>query len=367
MTNNKDQVTTGQLASLITQTQIGVGLLGLTYQIHSTSKSDSWISVLIAGILTQFFIFIMWSLSKRFPSLTLFDYLPSLFGKYIGKLLHFVYCVYFILVPCFIIVQLGKTVHDWVLFDTPRWIIMGIALAISLYLVRENLQTIARFFVLIFFCNIAVIVIAASAFPNVNLLYLMPVGQAGIANILAGAHKAMNAFSGYELLLICYPFVGGSSITKFKAATYANSFTTLLYTFTVFTSLIVFSPAELKLVPQPLLYMVKALSFSIFERADLYFISLWTVAVTTSLTGYLYMASKSIATLFHSQSNHRSAAPFVALLILGIVLIFRDQFLIEQLRKILWVTNYMTVFGIPLILLMISILFNIKETRGITR
>ncbi|MGM1044542.1 MAG: GerAB/ArcD/ProY family transporter [Bacillota bacterium] len=366
MTNNKDQITSGQLVFLIIQTQIGIGLLGLTSRVHEVAKGDGWISVLLAGLLAQLFIVVMWCLSRRFPSLTLYDYLPTLLGKYIGKFIQFAYAAYFMLVCSFIIITFCRTVKDWVLMDTPRWIIIGMMTGVCFYLVRESLQTIARFFVLVFFCNIAVIIIAAYAYVHVNFLYVLPVGQAGIWKITKGAHEAMSSFSGYEMLLICYPFVEGGSVGKFKAATIANIFTAVLYTFAVFTSLIVFSPPEMELLPQPLIYMVKALSFSVFERPDLYFLSLWAVVAATSLMGYMFMASRGIANLFKAKSSHRKAVPYTVALVFVIALILHDPLLIDILGKFLSIANYVIVFGIPFVLLMISVLFKVKEARGST-
>lgn len=366
MTKMKDQVTPGQLVFLIIQTQIGVGLLGLTSEVHSLARGDAWISVILAGSISQLFIFLMWYLSSRFPSLSLYDMLPNLFGKPIGTIIHVLYTIYFILVSSFIIVQFSRIAQDWVLIDTPRWIVMGMMSAVCLYLIRESLRTIARFFVIVFFCNIAVIIIAAYAYLHVNFLYILPIGHSGIESIAKGTNGAMTSFAGFEMLMITFPFVGGSSKEKLKAASIANLFTTLLYAFAVFTSLVVFSPSELALLPQPLLYMVKALSFSIFERPDLYFLSLWAVVTVTSLMGYSFMASKGIANLFQAGSNHRKAASYTILLIFVLGIIFQNLRLVYFLEKVLSITNYFIVFIIPLMLFLVSILRNKKEVRGST-
>ena len=56
-----------------------------------------------------------------------------------------------------------------------------------------------------------------------------------------------------------YEVITGSA-GKLKAVTLANTFTTLFYAYAVFTSLIVFSPQELDLLPQPLLYVITSYS-----------------------------------------------------------------------------------------------------------
>lgn len=365
MSSAKDRITPGQLLFLITQTQIGIGLLSLASKVHGAAKGDAWISVLLAGMLAQLFIFIMWCLGRRFPSHTLYDYLPKLLGKYAGKCIQFLYTAYFISVSSFIIMQFSDTLREWVLIDTPKWIVMSIMSGVCFYLLRESLRTIARFFVLVFFCNFAVIVIAAFAYTHVNFLYVLPVGQEGLWKIAKGVHEAVNSFAGYEILLVCYPFVEGDNTVKFKAATFANIFTTLMYTFVILTSLVVFSPPELELLPQPLLYMVKALSFSIVERADLYFLSLWVVVATTSCVGYMFMASKGGASLF--QAQYRKAAPYVVVLAFVISLFFQSPLRITEYGRILSNVTYVFVLGIPFVLLMVSVVFKVKEARGSSR
>ncbi|SMG21445.1 GerAB/ArcD/ProY family transporter [Paenibacillus aquistagni] len=367
MTKQNNLLTSGQLIFMIIQTQIGVGLLGLTNQVHEDAKGDSWISVIVAGLLVQVFISIMWMLSKRFENQTIYDYLPKVLGRYIGTIIHFCYVVYFMLVASFIVIQFSKTVQNWVLIDTPRWIVMGMMCCVCFYLVKENLRTIARFFVLVFFCNIAVIVIAAYAYIHVNFLYLLPVGQEGIWNITKGVHRAMTSFAGYEMLLICYPFVGGTNKQKFKAASIANLFTTILYTFAVLTSIIVFSPPELALLPQPLLYMVKALSFTVIERPDLYFLSLWAVVAATSFMGYTYMASRGLANLFQAHSSHQRAVPYAVGITFTLAVIFQNPRYLYLYQWILSASDYIFVIGVPIILLLISVMLHksqVKERIG---
>lgn len=350
-------VSSGQLVFLIIQSQIGVGLLGLTNKVHEDAKGDAWISVILAGVLSQVFIIVIWHLARRFKHMTIYDYLPQLLGRYVGKTIHFLYIGYFLFVTSYILIQFCRIVESWVLFDTPRWVMMAMMCCVCFYLVKESLRTIARFFVLVFFCNIAVIIIAAYAYLHVNFLYLLPIGHEGVWNIAKGINRAMPSFAGYEMLLICFPFVEGASAQKLKASSVANLFTTLLYTFAVLTSIIVFSPPELALLPQPLLYMVKALSFTVIERPDLYFLSLWAVVTATSFMGYTYMASRGIANLVKAHSSHRRAVPYSVGITFTIALIFQNPRYLFILEKVISITGYIFIIGIPILLLLLTLLF----------
>jgi spore germination protein (amino acid permease) len=365
--NLKNQIKPLHLAFLVIETQIGVGLFMLPAKVHAAAQGDAWMSVLVGGLLAQLFIVIIWCLSRRFPSRSLYDYLPALLGKYIGKLVQFVYAAYFIFMTSFIMIRFARTIRDWVLIDTPKWVVIGMITSLCIYLVRENLQKITRFFNLTFVFNIVLIIIIAFAYVHVNFLYILPVGQAGLWNITKGAHETMGVLAGYEILLICYPFVTGNSTGKLKAVSIANMFSTFLYAFGVFTSLIVFSPPELKLMPQPLLYMVKSLTYSVIERPDLYFISLWMVSVTTSCMGYFFMASKGVAYVLQQKGNHRKVVPYTAAVVFIISLVIQDEQLINTIGKIISIVGYVIVFAIPLILLMISVLFKVTGAREETR
>lgn len=51
---------------------------------------------------------------------------------------------------------------------------------------------------------------------------------------------------GFEIILIAFPKVNGSSVAKLKAISIANGFVTLFYTFTVWICFIVFSPKQIE-------------------------------------------------------------------------------------------------------------------------
>lgn len=364
MVNLKEQqIKPHQLAFLVTQAQIGGGLLMLPAKVHSLAQGDAWISVLLGGLMSQLFIVIIWCLNKRFPSYSLYDFLPALLGRFMGRLVQLIYVAFFTLVTSFIIIRFARTIQNWVLIDTPRWVLIAMMTSLCIYLGRESLRTVSRFFNVVFVCNILVIIIIAFAYFNVNFLYVLPVGQAGLWNIAKGAFGTMDSLAGYEILLICYPFVEGGSTGKLKAVTLANTFTTLFYAYAVFTSLIVFSPPELDLLPQPLLYMVKALSFSVVERPDLYFLSLMMVVVTTTSIGYFIMASRGASHLFRQQGKHRKVVPYTAAVVFIIALVIKDPFQIDAIEKILAIAVYLLIFATPLVLLIISVLFKITEAR----
>ncbi|MEC0248910.1 GerAB/ArcD/ProY family transporter [Paenibacillus chitinolyticus] len=360
MTHNSNNISLKQMLFLILQTQIGVQVLFLPSRIQAIAKGDAWMSVLLAGLFSQMLILMMWALNKRFPTATLYDFMPRLTGKAAAVLLQVLYVVYFTAQSSLVLMLFYEVIRDWVFPETPKWLITGLMVLVCIYLTQENLQIIARFFLLVSSLFLVMIFISAYAYTHSNLLYIFPIGQAGFLPVVRGAHEAVNTLSGYEWILFCYSFVEGPPRKKLAAASAANAFSTLLYTFLVFTSLVVFSPSELPLLPHPVLYMVKALTFTIIERPDLYFLSAWIVVVATSIMAYLYLASTGISQLF-GLSSHRKPVLFIAVALMAIALLIHDQAVIRILGRIVSLSSYAFLAGIPLLLLLISLVFHIRE------
>ncbi|MFD7524469.1 GerAB/ArcD/ProY family transporter [Paenibacillus chitinolyticus] len=360
MTHNSNKISPKQMLFLVLQTQIGVQVLFLPSRVQAFAKGDAWMSVLIAGLFSQLLILMMWALNKRFPSATLYEFMPRLTGRAAAAILQVLYIVYFTVQSSLILMFFYEVIRDWVFPETPEWIITGLMVLACIYLTQENLQIIARFFLLVSIVILVMIFISVYAYTHSNLLYIFPIGQAGFLPVVRGAHEATNTLTGYEWILFCYPFVEGTPRRKLAAASAANAFSTLLYTFLVFTSIVVFSPSELGLLPHPVLYMVKALTFTIIERPDLYFLSAWIVVVATSIMASLYMASTGISHLF-GMSSHRKPVLFTAVAFLAIALLIHDQAVMRLLGKIFSLSSYFFLGCVPLLLLLISHALHIRE------
>jgi len=366
MIKNKERITPGQLMILIVQTQIGVGVLFLPSTVEAKAYNDAWIAVILGGCASAALLLAIWALGRRFPGMVFFYFLPLLMGKPLGKIVHTIYAVMFIAECGVILAQFGDVVRDWIFSSTPSWMILGLMLAVSVYMAVENLRFITRFFVLTFILIFVLILIALYAYREAEWLYALPIGNAGFLNILKGSALSMNSFYGFEILLFAFPFVQGSSRSVLKAGMYANLFSTVVYAFLVFTCVLVFTPLELRLIPQPILYMVKALSFTVFERADLYFLAIWTVVVLTTVMAYLYMAAKSVSSLF-GKSRHAGTVPVVAAMIWILAIYPHDQDMIDWMQRIVSALTTLTLVVLPTLLLVISYIRKIERKEQVQK
>jgi spore germination protein (amino acid permease) len=365
MKNKTSQISKSQLFFLIVQTQIGVGLLSMPYVVHLDAQNDGWISVGLAGNVVFVLLFIIWSLCKRYPKDTIFEFNDKILGKALGSILSMVYIIYFASVSILIVELSTSMLKEWVLLLTPQWVLIIFFISVGFYLSRENLKIIARFNVFVSVFIFILIFLVLFTYTDVHFTYIFPVGQSGFINIFKGSHDAIVSMLGFEILLVAYPMTKAKENQIFKYASLAIFFVTILYMFFTFTSYIVFSKDEIMIVPEPILYMLKALNIELIERIDLVFLALWVVPMTTSFVSYLHLTSLGVGK-FIKKYSHKHHCLIVAVLLLAIsVLLPNDESFAQKFGELISRSSYLFIGIIPLFLLVISLIRkkNVKENR----
>lgn len=361
MEKSKNKITSKQLVFMIIQAQIGVGILSLPHNVALVAKQDGWISTLIAGGITQVIIWAMWGLCRRFPSLSLYQILPNILGGVVGKLFTLSYVLYFTVTGSLVLARYSDILDKWILPRTPNWITMLLILLTCIYIVNEGLTSIARFYVLVSPILIILIVLISYSMKDANFLYIFPIGGNSIQTIFKGSKEVAFSMLGFELFLFIHPFVQSSGKDKLKAITTANIFVTFYYTFLVFASLVYFeTTTDIALTPEPLLYMIKAYSFQVLERTDLFFLSLWLIVVATSIANWLLLSAMGLASLVRKK-HYAPFLPVVAGINLVLVLFLDRERDFEKFDQFLGPTHYIFIVIIPVLLLILSLVLSRKE------
>src|SRR5699024_7536934 len=239
-------------------------------------------------------IFIYGFLMKRFPNKTLFDMIKIVFGNIIGNLIIIMYVLYFIILIVLLLSKYIVIIKTWMMPITPKWVLAISISIIAIYAAKENIHVISRFFVFATFVIFVFLGFVFYSFKDANYTYILPIGIDGFVPILKGAITSSNAYQGVEYLLLFAPFVKGSNKQVLYTSTFINVFITLFYTLTVLAPQLVFSSKELELITEPIFYLVKSFSFTMIERPDLLFITMWIVLVITTLIMLLFAASMSL-------------------------------------------------------------------------
>ncbi|KIL47972.1 GerAB/ArcD/ProY family transporter [Jeotgalibacillus campisalis] len=301
--NAKNEITGWQLFFLIVQTQVGVGILSMPSDIGKVAKQDAWISMMLAGILVQLIILMYIFLLSKFPEDTYYGIVNLCFGTIVGKVIMSTYLLYFIGVLIASMTSFHHTIATWIFTDTPKWIILLLFSIPAIYMARENIVLIARFKMLISFLLPILIFVLAWVYIQPQFLYLLPIGGSGVSAIISGIKPAIFSLMGFEAFLFFAFYVKTDRKKELRKGALATAFVTSFYAFTIITTQVFFHIKELIVVPYPVLYIMKALKFTILERIDLLFITIWMVIALSSFISYLYISANTMEQLL-SKKNH---------------------------------------------------------------
>lgn len=344
-----------QLFFFLIQCPVGIGLLSLPNVVQSNAKGDGWISTIVAGVIVQLALIIYWFLFKQFPNKTYPEITKKIFGKYIGKLCNIIIYLYFLLTGGLALILFIKCVNLWLLPFTPMWVLSLVIVLASIYLTISDLRIIARFFVLSTFLFIFLIFLSCFTYslPK-EIQFILPVGDSGIKNILLGSNKCLISMLGFEGFLFIFPFVLNKEKGVLKTLSFANLTVTSLYTYFLFICLITFSPNQIKQVREPVLYLFRALTYEMLDRLDFIFLSIWIVPMTTSIIAYLFFSTKTIS----NEKSYKKLVVINGILIFAISLFPTSEKMIGLFSQYITYLSYVVVFGIPVILLCLSLLIN---------
>jgi spore germination protein (amino acid permease) len=297
----KTKLSQRQFFFVIIQTQIGVGILSLPYDMHSVAKQDGWISLILAGILLQAVLVVIWWIAKSYPDKDFFQINEAVFSKWLGKGVSILYILYFISVAVLILLLFVRLISLWVLPQTPFWVIAVFMIGVCLYQASSGIIIMARYYTFVSAFLLILVGFMLYALHDARLMYMFPLLHSGWMPVIKGMNEGVLAFFGFIISLVVYSKVDGKPAQKLKTILYAHWFIVFFYIFALLVSFTFFGSEEISYIQQPLLFMLKSFEFPIVARIDLFFISIWMVSVATTLTTYVYMIGLGIMDVFGSQ------------------------------------------------------------------
>lgn len=350
-----------ELFFAVVQSMIGVGVLSLPFYAYKASAYDGWITVFIVGCTIQLLVLLIWNLHRRFPGLTLFDFSQIILGRILGRIVNILYILYLLIIVSYIFNIMNDKIIRWILPETPIWILLAMVIILLVYGCMGTLKNMISLYSFVFIFILILFFISLLTFqdPIIDIRNLFPIGSNGVLEILKKSEYIIPSFIGYETLLIYFAFVKNpKKLSSTKGAFFAVLFVTLFYTYIVIISMMMFSSVEMQLIPEPVLYMLRAINLNILQRLDLIFLTVWALVVASTALSYGFLGSMGISKLF--RIKHKPAVVIAGMIFLCTSII--SYLFIEMSFFTVLVRKLNLIFGIvlPIFLLFTAIIFKRK-------
>jgi spore germination protein (amino acid permease) len=292
-----EKISIGDLVCLVILTQIGAHILSIPHDESKHSGYDSWLSLLLGGLIAQGIILIIYQLGKRYADRPLPSYIFEITGKPLGAILNFLIAAFCVENSLIVIVSYADVLNRWILYETPWIVLIGVSCMIAAYIASANLRSMANVtkLVMIMFL-IGLVIIFVSGLGRGDFRNLLPVGSHGIGSIIKDSIPTLWAYSGFELLLYVFPFVSYHKKKDiFIAMSAANGFTTMIYVLIAVIVTYNFNESQLKVIPEPMVYILRKFNWPVVQSLDIVFMSIWLSVTTVTVFVYLFLGSRYLA------------------------------------------------------------------------
>lgn len=341
-----------QLFAFILQTQIGIAVLSFPYDLHKAAGTNGWISVFIAGAGVQLILTTYIMLCKRFPRKNIYEFLPLIVGKWLGRAITVIITAHFAFTACLILLLEMTFVELWILPFSNPWLMIVANCVVCLYLARENIRIIVRYHAMITLLVIVLVAMLFTSYRTMDYRFLLPIGHIGLHEIFLGIKSSVLSFLGFEVLLVLNSDIETKGKSMLTPILWANGLATAFFAIVVFICFLNFSPESLDFIPQPVPYYLNGISLPFLERLDLLFLSVWLVKVTATLISYFYSAGKGLGYLFH-HNEHRKVMYYLVPLVCTTGLFWRSERRVQWLSQVSNVESFV-ILGIPVVLLLLA-------------
>jgi spore germination protein (amino acid permease) len=306
MNDKANEISSSQVFQFIVSGQIGFGILSIASTLAKDVGHDGWIAITLAGVITSLSTYIIVATLKRFNNNSIVEINRLVWGKYLGLVINLIVIAYVTYSAVLMLRKFNNIIALSALRITPPLVITGFIIIPVIYLSWYGLKYICRFSTLQVILIVSVALYYLLLLKYFRFTFLQPIGAAGAMKIIKISFSPFTSFIGYELLTFIYPYIKDKK-KLLKSALYANAFTVIFYIITVTFLTGFFGEVMLAQLLYPVFSLARAYRAPVFERLDLFFISLWFPIMLTTLLVYYFCAYNSLKRFFNIVNNKQKS------------------------------------------------------------
>lgn len=299
--NTNDKITATQAAVFLNNAVLGAGILTLPRSVSQSVKSpDSWMSVLLGGVIVMLVVTLMVKISQQFPGKTVFQYAAKIVGRVPGAILCLLLIFYFLITAGFEIRTLAEVTLFFLLEGTPIWAVILPFVWVGAYLVYGGINSIARVFQIVFPISIMILIISyALSIKIFDINHLRPVLGGGILPVINGLKSTVLVYTGCEVVMVLVAFMQDPR-QALKAMLMGIGIPVFLYFITVVMVIGGISIDSAITSTWPTIDLVRSFEITglFFERMEFPLMVIWLMQMFCNYSNFFFHASLGISQIF---------------------------------------------------------------------
>lgn len=331
------QLTKVQLFLLMFVMQTGFVYTSFQNLLIHNGKRDSTIQFLIIAIV--FFL-----------QLLFFERMYKYF--FLNRFTKILYLVYWSLYLIVFIIYITYVLSTWVFPNTPNVVLISIFLSVCFYASVSRPETAVNIGVVLLPMLFLFIIFMLLAIPNLHGTNLLPLFQEPIETWMMGLIFSTYAFGGAEMYVMLRKYILNNEKINKKVLVIYSSILTSFYLFSILFTLMFFSLEEIKMIPEPVLYILHSLEVTFVKRLDLFFIYIWLSWSLVAIVNYVL-----VMRLVYFEKKRKSPVlqQFIFFTVIGVTATFLIRFsILDFLKEYLVYANILFTFTLPVIIILVN-------------
>ncbi|MCM2534644.1 spore germination protein [Neobacillus pocheonensis] len=347
---------------LIHSMQFSIGVLGFQRLIAFTAGYDAWVAVIFTGLSIHIILWMMYKIVETANG----DMVTAntfVFGKKMGKLISLPVVIYYLLSAVTTLRAYIEVIQVWMFQDLSTFWYSLAFCGLGIYIVFGGFRTVTG--VAFFGVVLPAYLLFSFLFtlPYADIRNLLPIFDHSIKDLVMASYQMSYTYSGYEILLILYPFIKEPQKSK-KWAQLGVLFTTFLYTILTIVTFSFFSEGQLQKIIWSTLSMWKIVQMPFVERFEYIGITNWSIVILPNFCIALWCGSRILKRVTNLKQKY---GVLLVSMVVSITINFLKtpqeiKLLSDYAGKIAFFLNYVYV---PLLFFLILIVKKVKKKSRI--
>ena len=270
----------------------------------------------------------------------------------LNRFMKVLYLMYWFLYIIVFVVYITYVLTSWVFPNTPNSVLIAIFLFVCFYASVSRPETAINIGVVLLPMLALFILFMLRAIPNLNVSNLFPLFQESKESWMMGMIYATYAFGGAEVFIMLRKYVLKSEKINNKVLAAYSLVLTGFYLFSIIFTLMFFALDEIKLLPEPILYILHSQEVTFVKRLDLFFIYIWLSWTLVAIVNYVLMIR---LIYFEKKRKAPKLQLFILFASIGIISTFLIRFsVLDFLKHYVVYANILFTFILPILIILIN-------------
>ncbi len=309
------KISPNQFIYIIISVVLSTATIFLPSIVASKAEQDSWVSVLIATGFSIPVFCLYYGISNMFKDKTVFSFVEDIFGKILGKIIAFLYLLFFIHLAIIMIRELLEIMRSTFMPKTPPIVFSFVLMVVASYAITKGFIAIARMNEVVFPLGMGLLgFVIFFSIPYIKMENFLPVLAKGFLPPIKGSFPLTSWMLESIIILAIFPHISNS-----KKVLKSGIISLLFISFALLLGVLAIgifgskTTADFKFTALEMTRTIRLSNY--FARLDSMIMAVWIEGIFMKITIFLYIIVKGFSDIINFDDFRFAVLPIASIIV----------------------------------------------------